>query len=127
MAIHSVPPLNSGQRHLLTHFKQSLRCGSSRFALGITGLKTRLALPFYHQLTTHDELQQRQDPQRDRSPPNQTRGGVVKVDIHRRERQRATLEATPTSLHQIVAPVGPHRLLKGERLGRLMGAVDPPA
>src|SRR5262249_50219478 len=77
MAIDLMHSLNHRQRHLLKRFKQSLRCRSSRFALAIAGIKTRESFPCGRQLTTHHELQQRQDPQGNRYQPHQPGGMVV--------------------------------------------------
>src|SRR6266571_415042 len=118
---------HTGQGNLLESFQQALRRWMSRCSLGITRIQPCQSSAFLGQVTTDHELQQRQDPQRNRQQPHQTRGMIVPLDIHGRERQRVSLQASEGALHQILVAVGLDCLGQRESVCHLVRGVHTPA
>src|SRR2546421_3035165 len=88
-----------GQEDPLERFQQALSRGLSRGALGVARIQSGQGSVLQSQMTTHDKLQQRQDAQGDRQQTYQSRGMIVALDIHGRERQRMPFQATEVALH----------------------------
>jgi hypothetical protein len=117
---------NRGQSDLLEGFQETLcrrppcpRLGLPRHeAVSGTSSTARLR---------RATLQKGQHPQRDGQQADQAGDPVVLLQMHRRQGQRPTLQASYTPVNGVLLPVCQRRLLQRKPLRPLIGDIDPPA
>ena len=127
MPVKLRPQSDDGQMKPVKSSQQGFSRGTLRRPFGIARIQTCQGLLLVSQMVTHLELQQGQDAQTDGEQAHQTRGTLLTLHIHRREREGLAFQATKPVLHQVFFAVRQDRLLQGQPLCGMIGNIHSPS